>query len=191
MSRPEDCPVDLATEPKPYLNHFGQPRPMTSGEYSAERERIELQLRQERIEQAMKREPRPRSEGELAAERERTAGLPPNPKKAFGDKKVPLHLVPPALTIFAALGFRDGAEKYGPFNWRKDPVETGTYYAAALRHLYAWHDGEEIDADSGNHHLAHAAACMAILLDAISIGNAIDTRPPAGPASKVLTEHQR
>jgi hypothetical protein len=37
-----------------------------------------------------------------------------NPKAAFGDKKVPLHLVPPALLIGAARAFAEGAAKYSP-----------------------------------------------------------------------------
>ena len=40
-----------------------------------------------------------------------------NPKTAFGLKKVPLHLVPPALEQGAAEAFQNGADKYGPFNW--------------------------------------------------------------------------
>jgi hypothetical protein len=63
------------------------------------------------------------------------------------------------------------------------------YVDAAMRHLIQWIDGEEEAEDSGVHHLAHAAACCAILLDAIEGGNLIDNRPIDGPAARVIKEH--
>ena len=67
--------------------------------------------------------------------------------------------------------------KYGAANWRVSPVSTSTYINAALRHLYAWQDGEEADPVSRLHHLGHAAACLAILLDAQEQGSLLDDRP--------------
>ncbi len=101
----------------------------------------------------------------------------PNPKQAYGDMKAAVHRVPPALMLSAALGMKNGVEKYGPFNWRETAIEALTYYAATLRHLLAWFDGEDTDPDSGNPHLAHAAASLAILLDALASGRVIDNRP--------------
>ena len=37
------------------------------------------------------------------------------------------------------------------------------YYDAAMRHLDSWRSGEDIDRESGEHHLFHAAASVAIL----------------------------
>jgi hypothetical protein len=110
----------------------------------------------------------------------------PNPKQARGDKKLPLHRVPPSLMLYAAMAFGTGAEKYGSFNWRELPVETATYYSAALRHLFAWFDGEDFDPDSGNPHLAHAIASLAVLVDAIESGRVVDNRPTTGPAAAVI-----
>lgn len=114
-----------------------------------------------------------------------------DPKRSQGVKKPRLSLVPPALVIHTAKAFEDGATKYGPFNWRKTAVQADIYYEAALRHLSAWWDGEEIAPDSGVHHLAHAAACIAILLDAEACGALADNRPPLGPAGRLITELTR
>jgi hypothetical protein len=121
---------------------------------------------------------------------------PPNPKQRYGDTKVNLALVPSSGVIFAALGFHDGAIKYGPFNWRKDAIEVMTYIAACRRHIDAFVDGEELSEKEiwqptendpaislgGKPHLGHAIACLMILAEAISLNHVIDNRPPPGPA---------
>lgn len=111
-----------------------------------------------------------------------------NPKQAYGDKKVALQLVPAALDVAAAKGLKEGAVKYGAFNWRENDVEVMTYVGAIKRHLAAWVDGEEIDPDSihGKHHLDGVAASLAILLDAMAGGFAVDNRPPAGPGPRLV-----
>lgn len=109
-----------------------------------------------------------------------------NPKQAYGDKKVPLHLVPGAASAYIAMGLKEGARKYGAFNWRETDVEVMTYVGATLRHLAAFVDGEDTDAESGNPHLAHAMASLAILVDALEAEGVIDNRPPAGPAASTL-----
>lgn len=103
-----------------------------------------------------------------------------NPKSAFGVKKPPLHLIPPVALAHEAMAMGNGAAKYGPYNWRENSVAASIYVAAALRHLLAWHEGEELAEDSGVHHLAHARACLGILLDAMEGGNLIDDRPLKG-----------
>lgn len=106
-------------------------------------------------------------------------GNPPNPKQQYGDKKVPLYLLPPLVAMEIVDGLREGAEKYGPWNWREDPVETMTYIGAAMRHLAAYVEGEDIDPDSagGKSHIAGALASLAILVDAQGCGTLIDNRP--------------
>lgn len=111
---------------------------------------------------------------------------PANPKQAFGDKKVPLHLVPSTAMIYTAMGLKEGARKYGAYNWRELDVEVMTYVGATMRHLTAFVDGEDVDAESGNPHLAHAIASLAILVDALENQQYIDNRPPKGPAAKAL-----
>lgn len=109
-----------------------------------------------------------------------------NPKTVFGMAKPALSLVPGAFKAMVSEAFKDGAAKYGPANWRKDPVSASTYLNACERHMVAWQDGEEIAEDSGVHHLAHAAACLAIILDAQVAGTLLDDRPPACPTGVLM-----
>jgi Domain of unknown function (DUF5664) len=117
------------------------------------------------------------------------AGHGHNPKHAAGSAKPPLHLVPMTAVILEAMVFKLGAKKYGPFNWRTSAVVRSIYLDAAMRHLMALLDGQDLDEESGQPHEAHIRACMAVLLDARAIGKLIDDRDAAGPAPKVLKEN--
>lgn len=112
---------------------------------------------------------------------------PANPKQAFGDKKRPVHVVPPALMLGASKAFGEGAVKYGAYNWRETNVESMTYIGALLRHAFAYLDGEDVDPESttGKLHLEGMAACIGILLDGTYGGFLIDNRPPKGPAPEL------
>lgn len=103
-------------------------------------------------------------------------------------RKPPLHLVPPAAEITESLVMELGARKYGAFNWRDSDVTASVYVAAARRHLLRWFDGQDDDPESGVSHLAHARACLGILLDALATGHLIDDRPPAGAASELIEQ---
>jgi hypothetical protein len=110
-----------------------------------------------------------------------------NPKDLVGAKKAPLGLVPPALVIGASEAMGNGAAKYGPFNWRDQPVQYMTYLEAMQRHIAALIDGQDLAEDTGIHHLKHVVAGGGILLDAMAIpGGLIDNRPPKGPAADLL-----
>jgi len=82
----------------------------------------------------------------------------------------------------------DGARKYGPYNWREEGVGASTYISAAMRHLRSYLDGERDAADSRVHHLGHAIACLAILLDAEAVGNLVDDRPLPAPSASLMDE---
>lgn len=112
-----------------------------------------------------------------------------NPKDLLGVKKVQMNLFPPAGRIYGALAMKNGADKYGPYNWRKNKVKYTVYLDALERHLVALYDGENLAADSGLPHLAHIIANAAILADALESGNLIDDRPTPGPASRLLEQH--
>lgn len=99
-----------------------------------------------------------------------------NPKEAAGRKKTPLHLVPPEAKRLTALALAHGAGKYGAWNWRDAGVEMTTYLAAIERHCDALRDGEDIDPESGLHHVAHVLAGASILADAIARGMVHDDR---------------
>lgn len=100
-----------------------------------------------------------------------------NPKDALGMKKVSFTKFPPAALAHGAHAMMNGASKYGPYNWRENAVVASIYIDACMRHLNAWFDGEETASDSGVHHLGHAMACLAIILDAQETGNLVDDRP--------------
>tara|TARA_X000000950_G_scaffold166011_2_gene202757 strand:- start:8198 stop:8545 length:348 start_codon:yes stop_codon:yes gene_type:complete len=102
-----------------------------------------------------------------------------NPKTAQGMKKCPVQLVPAQAIREEAEAMRHGADKYGEWNWRVDgPISASIYYGAAMRHLMLWYEGEDLDAESGQSHLGHARACLAIIIDGLTTGGLNDDRPP-------------
>lgn len=104
-----------------------------------------------------------------------------NPKDGIGVKKVPLSTVPARPMLEIGLAMMEGARKYARHNYRIAGVRASVYYDAAIRHLAAWWEGEDIDPDSGLSHLIKAAACMVVIRDSIIQGNWVDDRPPKTP----------
>lgn len=96
--------------------------------------------------------------------------------------------LPAVALVHGAHAMMDGAEKYGAYNWRAKKVVASIYVDAALRHITAWFEGEEKAKDSGVHHLGHAIACCAILLDGQETGNLIDDRPVTDENRAILTK---
>ena len=112
-----------------------------------------------------------------------------NPKTAAGAVKPSFDAIPVSALIPLGQAMADGKKKYGLTNWREKPVSTSVYYNAMLRHLFSFWDGEDTAEDSGVHHLGHAMACMAIILDARSAGKLNDDRPAvAGAFSRIVNE---
>lgn len=108
--------------------------------------------------------------------------------KAAKAAKLPRQLVPPVLEEHAALAMKEGAEKYGAYNWYLRPVTAMGLVGAIRRHLAAYQQGEDLDPDSavpGKTHLGGIAASVAILLDAARFGTLTDDRP-----SLVALEHR-
>jgi hypothetical protein len=105
---------------------------------------------------------------------------PNDPKRINGDAKTPLHLLPPYALAQIAWAHKEGAEKYGAWNWRQTGVCATTYIGAIMRHLAAWQDGEDNDPDSGLSHIAKIGACCNILLDAEHCGRLVDDRSKVG-----------
>lgn len=103
-----------------------------------------------------------------------------NPKDRYGLAKVPFSLIPETTAVFLALGLKHGARKYGPFNWRVEPVQGRVYLEAARRHLALLLDGEDFDRDTGIHHGAFIMSTIAIYLDAMVGGTLIDNRALPG-----------
>lgn len=110
-----------------------------------------------------------------------------NPKDLLGAKKVSISKFPAVALIHGSHAMMNGAAKYGPYNWRGNKVIASIYVDAIFRHVMSWFDErEECAEDSGVHHLGHAIASAAILLDAQETGNLVDDRPEPGKAAQVL-----
>lgn len=100
-----------------------------------------------------------------------------NPKTQYGVKKPSMWYVPSIPLYMTALAHFQGALKYGVFNWREKKVSASTYIDAAQRHLNEFKEGISDEAsDTGIHHLAHAVACLNILMDAQHHNTLIDDR---------------
>lgn len=104
-----------------------------------------------------------------------------NPKDAVGVKKAPLSTVSAPVLFELGTAMLEGARKYGRHNYRVASVRASVYYDAALRHLAAWWEGEDVDPDSGLSHIAKALAGLVVLRDSMIQGNWVDDRPPPAP----------
>jgi predicted RNA-binding Zn-ribbon protein involved in translation (DUF1610 family) len=99
-----------------------------------------------------------------------------NPKDSIGSDKLPLHLFPTTAKYYGCLALLDGCLKYGRSNFRSAGVRASIYYDALNRHIDKWFEGQDKDEDSGLPHLAHAIACIAILIEATEAKNMTDDR---------------
>lgn len=61
------------------------------------------------------------------------------------------------LGVGSVLAF--GAKKYASHNWRGG-IERSRLLSAALRHLLAYNEGEDLDPETGLSHLDHASCCL-------------------------------
>ena len=81
--------------------------------------------------------------------------------KHDGDK-IRTDLYPVASFLGTCRVLTHGAKKYAARNWEKG-ILFGRVYGALLRHVFAWWGGEDVDPESGEHHLDHAGCCIAFL----------------------------
>lgn len=105
-----------------------------------------------------------------------------NPKDALGCKKPPMSTVPCPVLFEIGAAMLEGAAKYRRHNYRVSGVRMSVYYDAALRHLMAWWEGEDIDPESGLHHVSKAIAGLVVLRDAMMNDMVSDDRPPCAKA---------
>lgn len=107
-----------------------------------------------------------------------------DPKGDAGKQKPQLHLVPTVALVECAKALKLGADKYTERNWANAQVKHSTYRSAILRHLGEIQDGNDIDPESGAHHLGHIIANCAIMLDAMKCGTLVDDRVLPGKATE-------
>ena len=85
--------------------------------------------------------------------------------RKFDGGKLQYGLMPPLALKATVDVLTFGAEKYEPDNWKYVPDSKRRYFDALQRHVWAWKEGEQIDPESGKHHLAHALCCLAFLYE--------------------------
>jgi hypothetical protein len=81
----------------------------------------------------------------------------------FDNDKVRLDLIPTSIIWAIGKILTFGATKYGDRNW-EEGILYSRVYGALLRHVTAWWAGEQLDPESGEHHLSHAACCLTFLV---------------------------
>ena len=84
-------------------------------------------------------------------------------KKYDGDK-VRLELLPFEALQGVARVLSFGAEKYGEFNYMGG-MKWSRLLGAALRHIFAWAKGEDVDPETSESHLLHATCCLLFLFE--------------------------
>lgn len=92
-----------------------------------------------------------------------------NPEMQIGRKfdggKLEYGLLPPLALEEVVKVLTFGAQKYERDNWQKVSDAKRRYFDALQRHIWAWKQGEQIDPESGIHHLAHAMCCLMFLFE--------------------------
>jgi hypothetical protein len=99
-------------------------------------------------------------------------------------------VVPAQVLAEVGLAMLEGAVKYGRYNFRGVGVRYSVYYDAAIRHLFSFQEGEDIDPDSGLSHITKAIASLTVLRDAMLNDKWEDDRPPKGNLSYTKLNEQ-
>jgi hypothetical protein len=102
-------------------------------------------------------------ERELEAEQEAFKKLQAGRK--FDGGKLEYGLLPPLALKEVVKVLTFGAQKYARDNWQVVPDSKRRYFDALQRHTWAWKEGEQLDPESGIHHLAHAMCCLMFLYE--------------------------
>lgn len=97
----------------------------------------------------------------------------------FDAEKPRMELLDPYAMEQLALVLTFGAhQKYEPWNWTKG-LAFSRLIGAALRHLFAFAKGEDLDPESGLSHLAHAMCCLMFLISMTKRHPELDDREGA------------
>lgn len=81
----------------------------------------------------------------------------------YNNEKLRYDLLPTDATAELVKVLTYGAKKYAARNWERGQTWS-IPYASCMRHLQAWHSGEDTDPESGLLHLAHAVCNLFFLL---------------------------
>lgn len=94
----------------------------------------------------------------------------------YDQDKPPLAYLPSAALREIAMVQAYGAAKYGTTDNFRQGMEVRRNLSCALRHIYEYLDGNDLDNESGRNHLGHAACRLMFVLQNLKDGNAIDDR---------------
>lgn len=94
--------------------------------------------------------------------------------------KVRYDLLSPHFLKGVAAVLTYGAAKYGAHNWRAGIVYSRCF-AALMRHLWAWWEGEDHDPETGLPHLWHAGCCLMFLTEYEQTNPHLDDRYKGAP----------
>ena len=93
-----------------------------------------------------------------------------------GQKLARFDLVPVRPLTALAEHYGRGAAKYADRNWEQG-TDWSLNYAALMRHVTQWWNGEDEDADTGSHHLTAVAWHAFALLEFAVTHPELDDRP--------------
>lgn len=85
-------------------------------------------------------------------------------------------LMPPEALIALADHYRRGAEKYADRNWERG-MDWGKCFASMERHAWTWMSGEDLDPETGSHHMVAVAWNALALYVYAERGIGVDDRP--------------
>ncbi len=109
--------------------------------------------------------------------------------RKFDSEKPKLYLLPPKSILEIGKVLTYGAEKYDAENWRKVEDLQNRYTSAALRHIFAHIEGEELDEETGYSHLAHAMCCLLFKLEDELLAKSEKERVREADTSEHPTRH--
>lgn len=93
----------------------------------------------------------------------------------YDSEKPALAYIPKTALYEEGKAFVYGARKYEAWNYRNGIAVTRTL-SAALRHVYQFLDGEDVDDESGATHLGSARANLAMAIDTLTNHPGLDDR---------------
>jgi hypothetical protein len=91
--------------------------------------------------------------------------------------KCPLGDVPWAGVRAMSMAQAFGRDKYGDINDFRKGMEVRRNASCAIRHISDFLEREDFDPESGVHHLGHAMARLAFILQNLKDGTGVDDRP--------------
>lgn len=107
-----------------------------------------------------------------------------DPKQSQAVKKMSFDAIPVSLLITAQPGCKNGADKYGAYNWLElddSSMSLMTYLNAVQRHLILFRVGQDHTSDTGVHNLDSIVAGIAVLRDAMMFNKVNDDRVKLSP----------